>query len=218
MNEMKFRPVGVIFDMDGLMLETEKPMIPCFIKAGKLVGYDINSEMAIRTIGNSKDSIQRMLIEEYGNSFPIDDFQREMSRLTTEAFENGIDLKPGLLPLLDFFSGKGIPMTVATSTNRKRAIWKLQIAGILDRFTAIVTRDDVPNGKPAPDIFLKAAEEMGVSAGDCIGFEDSPSGLKGLHAAGIRSIFIKDVVEPPAEVLSLVWQQLRNLEEAIELF
>ena len=82
----------------------------------------------------------------------------------------------------------------------------------------MVSRDDVKNGKPAPDIFLMAAEKMGLVASDCVGFEDSPSGLQGLHAAGIRSVFIKDVVQPPEEILALAWSRCKDLNEAIELF
>ena len=86
MIKAKFRPAGAIFDMDGLMLDTEKPMIPRFIQAGKIVGYDISKKMATSVIGNGMDKIRAMMKQEYGPDFPLDDFHRELSRLTTEAF------------------------------------------------------------------------------------------------------------------------------------
>ena len=216
--ETKFRPAGAIFDMDGLMLDTERPLIPGFVQAGKTLGWDISIEMATRTVGISMGRIREMLKEEYGPEFPLDDFHRELSKITTETFQNGIAHKPGLTALLDHFSSMGIPMIVATSANRKRAFWKLEIAGILERFTAVITRDDVANGKPAPDIFLLAASTMGFKPSACVGFEDSPAGLQGLHAAGIRSVFVKDIVEPSEEILSRVWRRCEDLTEAVKLF
>jgi beta-phosphoglucomutase-like phosphatase (HAD superfamily) len=107
---------------------------------------------------------------------------------------------------------------VATSTARERALWKLDRAGIAGRFDAVVCGDEVSRGKPAPDIFLLAAERLGVRPSECAGFEDSPAGLRSLHAAGIRSIFIKDLVEPEATVLSTVWRRYESLAEAAGLW
>jgi beta-phosphoglucomutase-like phosphatase (HAD superfamily) len=87
-------------------------------------------------------------------------------------------------------------------------------AGIIDRFAALTCGDEVKNGKPAPDIFLLAAQKLKTPPSACVGFEDSPPGLLGLHSAGIRSIFIKDVIEPSEETLATVWQKCSDLTEA----
>ncbi|MDR0585774.1 MAG: HAD family phosphatase, partial [Treponema sp.] len=126
--------------------------------------------------------------------------------------------RPGLLTLLDRLDALEIPKAVATSTERKRALWKLEKAGIADRFTVLVCGDEIRRGKPAPDIFLKAAERLGAAPADCVGFEDSPAGLKGLAEAGIRSVFIKDLAEPPPDVLAGVWRRCADLAEAAALF
>jgi HAD superfamily hydrolase (TIGR01509 family) len=120
--------------------------------------------------------------------------------------------------LLDHLAALGIPLAVGTSSRRNSALWKLQKAGIADRFTYIVGGDDVKNGKPAPDIFLKAAELLEVPCSSCVGFEDSAAGLMALAAAGIRSVFVKDIIEPPREVLATVWRRFENLAEAVTLF
>ena len=109
-------------------------------------------------------------------------------------------------------------MAVATSTHRASALKKLALAGIEQRFTVIVGGDEVSWGKPAPDIYLLAAEKLKKQPSLCVGFEDSPAGLKALQAAGIRSVFIKDLIEPPRELLSAVWHECRDLAEAIVLF
>ena len=214
----KFRPKGAILDMDGLMLETERPLIPLWIEAGKRIGWEIKEETAISAIGMTGDDVRFMCERDLGRDFPYDKFHRELNRIFELEMGKGIALKSGLIVLLDLLSSKNIPFTVATSTRRKWAVWKLEKAGIPDRFSVMVCGDDVIRKKPAPDIFLAAAEKLGLSPSDCVGFEDSIAGLQGLHAAGIRSVFIKDIVEPPEEILSAVWRRCKDLAEAAELF
>ncbi|MDR0322922.1 MAG: HAD-IA family hydrolase, partial [Treponema sp.] len=126
--------------------------------------------------------------------------------------------KPGLDHLLGCLAAAKIPFALATSTRRETALYMLDRAGILDQFAAVTGGDEVANSKPSPDIFLLAAKKLGHSPSSCIGFEDSSAGLKGLHAAGIKSVFIKDILEPPQDVLAAVWRRYNNLAEAAELF
>lgn len=216
MNDLKFD--AAIFDMDGLMLDTEKPMLSSFVKAGKSLGLDIGTELAKRTIGLSSAGSRELVLQECGPNFPYDDFYQKHSQFCMEEFEKGIACKPGLLELLDHLKSLKIPLAVATSTSREKAFWKLDKAGIKERFTVFACGNEVTRGKPAPDIFLLAAERLGIPPSLCIGFEDSPAGLLGLHAAGIRSVFVKDLVEPSAEILSSVWKRYEDLAQAIELF
>jgi HAD superfamily hydrolase (TIGR01509 family) len=159
------------------------------------------------------------MLDEFGSDFPYDSICEEFRRLVKKKIdENGVPKKYGLDFLLDRLSSAKIPLAVATSTRRATAVEMLRKANILDKFNTVVCGDDIANGKPAPDIFLLAAEKLGVLPSDCVGFEDSHAGLKGLHSAGIRSIFIKDVIEPPQDVLAAVWRICNNLEEAAKLF
>ena len=209
---------SVIFDMDGLMLDTEGPMIPLWIKAGKSLGWEIKPETVIRTMGVNWEGTREIALLELGPDFPWDRFSREINRLHKAEYEKGVTHKKGLIPLLDHLSSRGIPMAVATSSPREAALWMLRKAGIFDYFTVFVCGDEVVNGKPCPDIFLLAAERLGRAPAECIGFEDSPAGLQGLHSAGIRSVFIKDLVEPSPDILSAVWRIYGDLSEAVELF
>ena len=209
-----FCPSGVLLDMDGLMLDTESTTIPLWQETGRIMGLNITEESALRTLGRTGPDIRKSMIDDYGEDFPYDAFREKLHLLINEEYEKGINLRPGLLVLLDRLAAIKIPYAVATSTFRKIALFKLRKAGILDRFDIIVCGDDVKNGKPAPDIFLEAARRIGIPPDKCIGFEDSVAGLKGLHSAGIKSVFVKDLVIPGPDVLACVWRQYTDLAEA----
>ena len=213
-----FRPAAAIFDMDGLLLDTEKPAIPLWTRAGESFGWKISPQLVIRTLGLNGAKTRAIFFEELGPELPYDRIKEEFSRLYDEEFEKGIALKRGLIVLLEHLAARNIPAAVATSTRVSGTRWKLGKAGILDRFTALACGDEVVNGKPAPDIFLLAAERLGKKPSECAGFEDSPAGLEGLYAAGIPSVFIKDMAQPSLEILSTVWRSYKDLEEAVELF
>jgi HAD superfamily hydrolase (TIGR01509 family) len=217
--EACFRPAGVIFDMDGLMLDTERPMIGLWIAASEKSGWNIESGDVEKTLGLSERATEAFFLQEYGSRFPYQEIRAETGRLTDELFEReGIAHKPGLLTLLDHLAAIGLPLAVATSSDRDAALWKLKKAGIDGRFAALVCGDEVENSKPAPDIFLRAAARLGMDPSACAGFEDSPAGLTGLAAAGIRPVFIKDLVEPPPEILKKVWRRFPCLAAAVEIF
>jgi HAD superfamily hydrolase (TIGR01509 family) len=216
--EKTFRPAAVIFDMDGLMLDTERLTIPLWDEAGKKFGYRIPFDIVIRMVGISSQNARAVLFEEFGDDFPYEKIRDEFRLLCKREFEKGIPHKKGLDFLLDRLTAAKIPFGVATSSHKKTAMENLEKADILEKFAAITGGDEVANGKPAPDIFLLAAKKLGQPPSACVGFEDSSAGLRGLHAAGIRSVFSRDVVNPPQEVLDTVWRTYGDLSEAAELF
>jgi HAD superfamily hydrolase (TIGR01509 family) len=212
-------PGALIFDMDGLMLDTERPCVRAWIEAADTMGWELPEAAVNRTVGTDEASTRKIIIDFCGPAFPYDKARALMRELILTRIEReGIPHRPGLLTLLDHLSRLDLPLGVATSSSGEIARWKLGKAGILERFSVLVCGDEVQRGKPAPDIFLLAAERLGQAPQNCIGFEDSPAGLTALHAAGIPSIFVKDLVEPPEEVLRGVWRRFDNLAEAVELF
>jgi HAD superfamily hydrolase (TIGR01509 family) len=213
-----FRPTAVIFDMDGLMLDTERLTIPLWDEAGKKFGYRIPYDTVIKMVGISSQNARDVLFREYGDDFPYEKIRDEFRLFCKREYEKGIPHKKGLLFLLDRLTAAKIPFGVATSTRRETAMENLEKAGILEKFAAITGGDEVANGKPAPDIFLLAAKKLAAPPSACAGFEDSPAGLKALHAAGIRSVFIRDLIDPPPEILETVWRTCGDLSEAAELF
>jgi HAD superfamily hydrolase (TIGR01509 family) len=204
--------------MDGLLLDTEAPAISAWVRAASALGFEADPEIPRRTIGVDAASTRAIVLEALGPDFPYEEVRGVMRRIIREeAARNGIPQKPGIAPLLDHLAARGIPGAIATSTARELAEWKLERSGLAGRFPVMVCGDEVERGKPAPDIFLKAAEKLSTPPEQCIGFEDSPAGIRALHAAGIKSVFIKDLVEPPPPVLALVWRRLDRLDEAIPL-
>ncbi|MGM9985781.1 MAG: HAD family hydrolase, partial [Bacillaceae bacterium] len=123
--------------------------------------------------------------------------------------------KEGLDELLQYLQANNIPMVVATSTYRKMALWILEKAGVLGYFKGIVCGDEVKESKPDPEIFVKACNLLGLQPEECIVIEDSENGLRAAHAAGIRTIFIKDLVTPVEEVLGKVHHQGKSLRDVI---
>jgi HAD superfamily hydrolase (TIGR01509 family) len=217
--EKTFLPAAVIFDMDGLMFDTENLTIPLWEVAGKPFGYNLTRDIILRMVGISGERAQAVLLEEFGSDFPYEAIRDEFRALVSKEIEKkGVPKKPGLMYLLDRLRGANIPLGVATSTRSTRAIDLLEKAGILDRFKALTCGEDITNGKPAPDIFLLAAKKLGQPPCNCVGFEDSTAGLMSLHAAGIRSVYIRDVLDPPEEVLATVWHRCNDLSEAAALF
>ncbi|MFP3040822.1 HAD family phosphatase [Treponema primitia] len=212
-------PKAVIFDMDGLMLDTERLAVTMRTKAAKELGWELSEELVLRTIGMDEGSTKKIIVDFCGPEFPYDKTLELMRELIFNQCEKeGISHRPGLLVLLNHLSRLQLPFGIATSTPREIARWKLEKAGILERFSVMACGDEVERGKPAPDIFLLAAKRLGQAPQNCIGFEDSPAGLTALHAAGIPSVYVKDLVEAPEEILRWVWRRCGDLAEAAELF
>jgi HAD superfamily hydrolase (TIGR01509 family) len=205
--------------MDGLMLDTERPAVRFWLEAARERGWEIDEGVPVSTVGLDEEATRQRVLEACGPGFPYAAVRKRLEELFVQSIEReGIAHRPGLLTLLDHLDGLGLPLAVATSTPRAIALWKLDKAGIRGRFSILACGDEVERGKPAPDIFLLAASRLGKQPAACVGFEDSPVGLRGLAAAGIRSVFIKDLMEPPDEVLATVWQRRDSLADAIDLF
>jgi HAD superfamily hydrolase (TIGR01509 family) len=198
------RPRAVIFDMDGLMLDTERLALAAWREACAALGVPCDVDVAQRMIGRNQADSVAIVLAHYGARFPV---QAVMARSAT-AYEaiverEGIALKPGLTALLDWLAAEGIVTAVATSTRRARALAKLQRTELLPRFAAIVGGDEVERGKPAPDIFLAAAERIARAPAACVVLEDSEPGLHGAHAAGIAPIMVPDLHPPSPALLAL---------------
>ncbi len=188
---------GIIFDMDGLMLDTERLYRKAYQQAAMEVGIDFPDEVYARMIGHRADSSQRIMRESLGPDAPheeiIDGARRHYYVLLEKG---GIPLRPGLLEVLTYLDEIGMPRAVATSTHGNLTASKLAAAGLAKRFQVVVSGDEVERGKPAPDIYLRAAGLLDLEPADCLVLEDSPTGLAGAHAAGMTPVLIPDLTEP----------------------
>jgi beta-phosphoglucomutase-like phosphatase (HAD superfamily) len=166
--------ISVIFDMDGLMLDTERVEIMACKAAADELGYDMSEELILSTVGRSSRDTETIFQAHFGPSFSYSTLRDKWHVHTDRLFvRDGIQQKTGLLPLLDLLDSHGVTKAVATQTRRAQAIQRLECAGISMRFRHVVGGDEIVNGKPAPDILWKAAQTMGSRAEDCFVLEDS---------------------------------------------
>lgn len=213
------RPLAVIFDMDGLMLDTERLAPAAWADAARALDVDFDMGLLPAMIGRNAVDCRALLIERHGPRFPADDLMHAWGVAYDAIIErDGIDLKPGLLELFAWLEREGIPKSVATSTRRERARAKLTQTGIVDRFVALTGGDEIARGKPAPDIFLLAAQRMGHAPADIVVLEDSEPGVRAALAAGMTPIMVPDLAPPPPEILArgvLVLESLAQVPRAL---
>ncbi len=195
------KPVeAVLFDMDGLLLDTEVVYIDALQAAASALDLTIPLDFCHSMVGIASHECNRMIQEHYGDGFRIEPFRAHFSDHVRQRFEASVPVKPGAVELLDFLEARGLPLALATSASRATVERHLGRAGLYDRFKAFSTRDDVVRTKPHPDIYLEAARRLGVAPERCIAFEDSNIGLTAAHAAGTMAIMVPDILPPLPDV------------------
>jgi beta-phosphoglucomutase family hydrolase len=209
-------PKALIFDMDGLMLDSEPLYQEAWQAAAQELGYPIDAELYMSLIGRSSAEADRMFGQIFGAAFPVREFNQRWDELWRRLIqEKGIALQPGLLPLLDWVEQQDIPKAVGTSSNRAEAEACLSLAGIRDRFSIIVTVDQVAAGKPEPDIFLAAAQQLAQAPEQCLVLEDSNAGVQAAQAAGMAVIMVPDLQVPTAATTAIARRILPSLHEVL---
>lgn len=189
---------AVIFDMDGLLLDTESLYRIIWKQACSELGYEISDDFYAAFVGRPTADCESLLSHTF-DAFQIERCRERRKVLWTENLAgDGIQLKAGVLELLDFLEQRGLPRAIATSTHRVEAEEYLGELG--SRFQVVATGDEVRRGKPAPDIFKLAASRLGVEPGNCLVLEDSPLGATGALAAGMTVVIVRDVVQPTEEL------------------
>ena len=212
------KPVeAALFDMDGLLLDTEVIYIEAMQAAAQGLGREMSLDFCHSMVGVAGNECNLMIEAYYGEGFSIAEFREHFSDHRRRLMDDGIPLKPGVVELLDFLAGRGLPLAVATSAGRATAEHHLGRAGLLDRFTALATRDDVERAKPHPDVYLEAARRLGVAAERCLAFEDSNIGLEAAHAAGAMAFMVPDLLQPLPETRTRSLDIFPDLHAALRL-
>lgn len=212
------KPVeAVLFDMDGLLIDTEALYLEAMQTAARTLGCDMPLDFCHSMIGVPGRECDVLIQDFYGPAFSLAEFRGHYSTAIKLLLERGIPVKPGAVELLDFLATRGLPAAVATSSRRVTAEHHLGRTGLLERFKAVTTIDDVARAKPHPDIYLEAARRLGVVPEHCVAFEDSNIGLAAAHAAGTMAIMVPDILPPLPEIRARCVRVVADLHAARHL-
>ncbi|MCE2596398.1 HAD family phosphatase [Motilimonas cestriensis] len=197
---MKFK--AAIFDMDGLLLDTERVCMQVFQQACDEVQVPFDKTIYLSIIGRNATGIEHILRNYYRDNYPAV-HQAWRERYNAIVLHQAIPVKDGVIELLDWLKANNIPAAVATSTKKEVAGTKLKLARLDHYFDHFTTGCEVEHGKPAPDIYLLAAERLGIAPEHCLAFEDSNNGVRAAVSANMITFQIPDLTEPDAEILAL---------------
>ena len=211
----------VIFDMDGVLFDSENLILQNWKEIAGKHGYDVEemSNVFYQCIGTNSVVTAEIVRGHYGENFPYEEFRAESSRLFKEKVEKyGMPVKSGVKELLDFLKAKGATIGLASSTRKAVVEEELQAAGIREYFQAVVGGDMVEHSKPEPDVFLKCAKELSVDPKTVYIIEDSYNGIRAAKKAGATAIMVPDLIMPDDEMKSLSDYIMTSLSDVREWF
>lgn len=208
----------IIFDMDGTLIDTEKYFRACWPKALAAFGYEMSDEQALsmRSLGRPFAPIH--LKEMFGESIDYHQVREKRKELVEACIqEQGIQLKPGVIELLQWLKENNIRAAIATATDMERTNRYLKMLGIHEYFDELISATMVKEGKPSPDIYLYACEQLGRKPQECIAVEDSPNGVLSAYRAGCKVVMVPDQTPPEEELKSKLYACVDTLTDIQEL-
>lgn len=207
----KWRPRGVLCDMDGTLLDTEALSLVIWARAAREMNLEVSEAFIHGLIGLPVRDIRTLMAKTLPTGFPTDRYIDYASQLYKGALHENVPLKPGTREFLSEVRDLGLPLALCTSTAERLAHSKLEAAGLTEFFQAVWCGDQVERGKPAPDIYLQAAKSLQLAPTDCLAIEDSSIGLQSAAASGAKAILIPDVLLPPPEIRAKAWREYADL-------
>ena len=208
----------IIFDMDGLMFDTERVYCESFLEVARKHKIKVNERVMYEAIGATVFDTERFFYDGIPEGIDMDrECADALMNTVDNMCKNGVPKKPGLDELLEDLMNKGLKMVVATSTPIERAGKLLESAGVMPMFDFVITGAEVEKGKPFPDIFLSACERAGVSPEKALVIEDSNNGGMAAKAADIKYIIVPDINAPVEEVADSAYAVVKTLNDVLPL-
>ncbi|MBS0472786.1 MAG: HAD family phosphatase [Proteobacteria bacterium] len=211
------RPSAVIFDMDGLLFDTEALWQEALLSAAAEAGRGVTDEIYRKSIGVRRSQCRDLFLAQFGADFDFADFHGRWRRHFWQIADSKLAMKPGVIELLDLLDRLRMPRAIATSSSRETVAHHLGSHGLKDRFDAIACRDDYENGKPAPDPFLTAAGRLKVEPRLCLALEDSHIGVRSAAAAGMMTVMVPDLLDATEDIRALCVLVARDLHQVRDL-
>lgn len=205
---------AVLFDMDGVIFDTEKAYLDTWIKVFKKYGYEMKKEIYISVMGTGRKNVKKTFLKIFGDNLPIEDMYKEKDELLAKIIEEGkVPTKNGAEEILLYLKENGYKIALATSARRMRVDKQVNMAGLNKYFDVIVTGDEISKGKPDPEIFLKAAHKLSVLPEECIVIEDSPAGIQAAFNGHMYGIHVEDLKEADEVIKKYCYRNYKNLQQ-----
>lgn len=208
----------VIFDMDGVLLDTERVHIQAWKRAADDLGIQEIDSVCYQFIGINRALSRQIFNEKYAPDFDYDKVWEKVKSHADRICRGGLPMKPGAEEILRFLKGQGVPLALASSTNIDTVRKELLEDGILEYFDQVIGGDMIRRSKPDPEIFLLAAQKMNAAPESCYVIEDSYNGIRAASAAGMHPIMVPDLLPPDEEMKRLAEAILPSLQEVIRYF
>lgn len=210
---------AAIFDMDGLMFDTERLGSQCWAQVGQELGLDIPEAFLAQLRGLTRMEYRAAFLRHFDHRIDYDSASLRQKQLFWSRIEtDGVPLKPGLIELLTFFKTKNIPTAMATASHQDRACRYLDLSGLHGYFKYLVFGNQVLHGKPNPELFLLAASKLQVPPKNCLVLEDSINGVTAGIAGGFHTVMIPDLVQPEPELKERLCASFEVLSQVIPYF
>jgi beta-phosphoglucomutase len=206
----------VIFDMDGVLFDTERVYLNVWTRVCKNYGYKMTKDIYCKVIATGRENVKKVFKKEFGNDIPIEKMYKEKDNALAKEIERKIPLKEGAYEFLTYLRENKYKVALATSASKERMEKQLEQCNIKYLFDEVVCRDDVKETKPNPEIFIKAANKLKVNPENCIVIEDSSAGVKAAYKGNMIPIHVVDLKEADEEIEKYCYKSFNSLIEVKE--
>lgn len=207
---------AVVFDMDGVIFDTERLVLESWAKTGEEHGIIGTDAVCRKCLGTTYEVSKQIFLDHYGADFPYEAYKEEMRTYFCQAIEKEIPLKTGIREILEYLHENKFKVGLASSTRRAVVLDELERANLTEYFDVIIGGDLLKKSKPEPDIYLMACRELSVEPKEAYAIEDSYNGIRSAYAAGMKPIMVPDLMPPTEEMKEKSVVICKDLREAMQ--